>query len=288
MTVISAAGAVLWRQTNSIEIAVVHRPRYDDWTLPKGKLDKGESIYIAAVREVLEETGYQAVLSRYLRQVAYEVQGAAKTVDYFAAEAVAGSFVPNEEVDELRWLAPSAAAPLLTHDHDRAVLASFLEYPVTTTLLLVRHAHAGNKAEWDGPDDERPLSPQGLAQRAVLDELLPLFGPTQVHATPKVRCFETVAPLADRLGVAIVPEPVMSEASHQGYPACAVTRLLEIAALGAPAVVCSQGGVIPDVVEHLGKESGMELGLVSSRKGSVWVLSFLAGVLVSAHYIDRR
>ncbi|HVK24197.1 MAG TPA: NUDIX hydrolase, partial [Actinokineospora sp.] len=267
--------------------AVVHRPRYDDWTFPKGKLDKNETIYEAAVREVAEETGYQAVLGRHLGQVSYQVMGADKTVDYFAAEAVAGAFTVNDEVDELRWLPPDKAAPLLTHDHDRGVLGAFLEHPVTTTLLLVRHAHAGNKSEWKGPDDDRPLSPAGLGQRAMLDRLLPLFGPTQVHATPKARCVATVAPLAGRLGIEIQSEPALSESSHVSYPACAVSRLLEIAAEGRTPVVCSQGGVIPDLVEHLAGESGLELGAVASRKGSVWVLSFAKEALVAAHYIDR-
>ncbi|WP_436501545.1 NUDIX hydrolase [Actinokineospora sp. HUAS TT18] len=287
MADISAAGAVLWRTSPTLEVALVHRPRYDDWTLPKGKLDTDESIYAAAVREVLEETGYQAALGRYLGQVAYEVRGDSKTVDYFAAEAVGGDFRVNGEVDELRWLRPADAVPLLTHEHDRGVLAKFVEHPVTTTVLLVRHAHAGNKAEWQGPDDSRPLSPLGLTQVETLEALLPLFGPTRVHATPKARCVQTVQGLADKLGVPVLPEPRLSEGSHADYPACAVTRLLEIVDEGGTPVVCSQGGVIPDVVEHLAKESGMELEGVSSRKGSTWVLSFAGDTLVGARYIDR-
>jgi 8-oxo-dGTP diphosphatase len=286
--VISAAGAVLWRQARSIEIAVVHRPRYDDWALPKGKLDKGESIYAAAVREVAEETGFRAVLGRHVGQVAYQVAGVDKTVDYFAARAVAGEFAPNDEVDILRWVAPSQASAMLTYDHDRSVLDTFVEWPGdTTTVLFVRHAHAGNKSEWNGPDDERPLSDVGLAQVSALTRLLPLFGPDRVHATPKTRCVRTVAPLADLLGVPVELEPRLSESSHRGYPSCAVRRLLEIAEAGGTPVVCSQGGVIPDVVATLVEKSGVDLGEIRSRKGSVWLLTFAGAEVIATHYIPR-
>jgi 8-oxo-(d)GTP phosphatase len=113
---ILAAGAVLWRP--GVEIAVVHRPRYDDWSLPKGKLEPGESIWLAASREVREETGFSCTLGRYLAQHRYPVtrpEPATKVVDYFAARAGSGSFQPNDEVDALRWVSLTEAGNLLTH-----------------------------------------------------------------------------------------------------------------------------------------------------------------------------
>ncbi|WP_204456291.1 NUDIX domain-containing protein [Actinokineospora baliensis] len=279
-----AAGAVLWRHTGSaggLEVAVVHRDRYDDWSLPKGKLDRGETVHAAAVREVAEETGFTAVLGRHLGQVGYPVVGADKVVDYFAARVGGGdgaAFVPNDEVDRLRWLPVDAAAARLTYPHDRVVLERFTAAPAdTTTVLLVRHAHAGRKREWPGPDELRPLSSRGHRQTGALTRLLPLFGPDRVLSVPKVRCRATVAPLAAALGVAVEAVPELSE-FHD--PATAVARLRRIAAEGGTPVVCSQGGVIPGLVAEL-----TGLTDVQARKGSVWVLSFVEGAVVAADHI---
>ena len=287
---IKAAGAVLWRRAGSgaVEVAVVHRPRYDDWSLPKGKLGRGETTCAAAVREVAEETGFRAVLGAHLDRVAYTVPQGDKVVDYFAARAATGSFEVNDEVDALRWLDPAEAAPLLTHDGDRAVLARFVDVGVdTTTVLLVRHAHAGKKEEWPGPDDERPLSKTGERQTRALTRLLPLFHPDRVHTVPKLRCAATVAPLAGLLGLGTTVEPTLSEPSHKRKPSAAPARLRVIAARGGTAVVCSQGGVIPDVLAALAEGTGVPTDS-RCRKGSVWILSFAKGPrprLVSAHYL---
>nr|WP_026425405.1 NUDIX hydrolase [Actinokineospora inagensis] len=293
-----AAGAVLWRvdERGRIVVALVHRPRYGDWSLPKGKLDGGESTHAAAVREVAEETGWAAVLGRHLGRVDYPVPAGDKRVDYFAARAVTGAFTPNDEVDELRWLPVDEAGPVLTYPHDRVVLRQFTAAPPdTTTVLLVRHAHAGRKSLWTGPDDQRPLSALGRRQTAALTALLPLFGPDRVHAVPKERCVATVAPLAGSLGVPVLAEPLLAESAHSGHDAghdssrdsgpdtgldAAVTRLREIAAAGGTPVVCSQGGVIPGVVAEL-----TGLAEPRARKGSVWVLSFAGSKVVAADHI---
>lgn len=280
-TAVRAAGAVLWRWgRNGREIAVVHRPRYDDWTLPKGKLDPGELPPHAAVREVHEETGLHCVLSRFLTQVNYLMprhgSTIGKLVDYFAAEADAGSFVPNEEVDELRWVSPEQARTELSYTVDIPVLDAFERLPTdTVTLLLVRHADAGKRADWPNDDALRPLNETGHAQREALRGLLSLFSPARVHSAPRVRCTETVAPLAERVATEIVPEPLFSEEDYAAAPQAGVDRLLHVANGSGTAVVCSQGGVIPDLVGRLAATSGVVLDSeISSRKGSVWSLVF--------------
>jgi 8-oxo-dGTP diphosphatase len=117
-----AAGGVVVRDGL---VAVVHRPRYDDWSLPKGKLDPGESFEQAALREVEEETGLRALLVRELPSVEYEVRGRPKLVRYWlmSVESDPG-FEPNSEVDELRWLSPAEAASLLTYDRDKEVVGA--------------------------------------------------------------------------------------------------------------------------------------------------------------------
>ncbi|WFB08764.1 NUDIX hydrolase [Streptomyces sp. LX-29] len=124
-----AAGCVLWRRAGAvgqIELALVHRPKYDDWSFPKGKLKRGEEARQAAVREVLEETGMTCALGDELPTRHYLAQGRPKEVRYWAAEATGGSFVPNREVDRLGWLPPAAAADRLTADSDRELVAALL------------------------------------------------------------------------------------------------------------------------------------------------------------------
>ncbi|MFD4671743.1 NUDIX domain-containing protein [Lentzea sp. NPDC058450] len=296
-----AAGAVLWRDADGdVEVAVVHRQRYDDWSLPKGKLDHGETIPACAAREVLEETGYSAVLGRHLRQVSYSVRGVPKTVDYYAALAVSGSFAENEEVDELRWLPIAEASSLLTYGPDRDVLEEFSRLPADLlVVLLVRHAKAGKRSEWHDDDDLRPLSDAGRRQADALRTLLPLWAPTRVHTAPRVRCVDTVAAVASDLAVEMVEEPRLSEEGYWPDPDAGLVRLLEVAAQEGRAVISSQGGVIPSVVQSLAELGGLRLDEIPCKKGSTWVLAFTRPfgswstsdspsrwpTLVSAHYL---
>ncbi|MBX3313196.1 MAG: NUDIX hydrolase [Actinobacteria bacterium] len=123
---VRAAGGVVTRPGGvGVELLVVHRPRYDDWSLPKGKLDPGETWEEAALREVHEETGYRCHLGEEVGQVSYrDRKDRPKLVRYWAMRVVGGGFEPNDEVDELRWLAPADAAAILTYEHDRSMLGS--------------------------------------------------------------------------------------------------------------------------------------------------------------------
>lgn len=279
---LQAAGAVLCRPRpgSPPEIALVHRPRYDDWSLPKGKTDPGESTQRTAVREIEEETGYSCVLSHLLAQVTYPVptetgESVPKRVDYFSARARGGDFTPNDEVDELRWLTTDRAREILTYPSDARVLDAFDRFPTdTVTLLLVRHAEAGSRADWAADDALRPLNEVGRQQTAALRELLGLFEPERVHSAPRVRCEQTVAPVADDLGVAVTPEPLLSEEGYWADPAAGVDRILRLASGRGTALVSSQGGVIPDLLARLGRAAGLALDDVPSRKGSLWTLTF--------------
>ena len=293
---VPAAGGLLWRPgpDGGPEIGVVHRPRYDDWSLPKGKLDRGEHALTAAVREVGEETGLRVRVGRRSLRTTYPVPEGTKRVDYWVMQAVAGDFTPNDEVDELRWLPAAEAVRLCSHDHDRAVIGDVAsgDDPLMPTLVLVRHGRAGSRSEWDGPDDLRPLDARGRAQAARLADLLPEFGPVQLFTAPPLRCRQTVEPLAERLGLDIEAAPEMGEEGFADDPEAGLElleRLLAPRPSGGVAVVASQGGAIPSALLHLGvrwKGHGPAAGRLfpPAAKGSTWVVGGRAGALSADYY----
>lgn len=284
---VQAAGGVLWRPgpAGSVEVAVVHRPRYDDWSLPKGKLTSGEAALAGALREVREETGFAAVAGRTLGTSRYDVllDGVLvpKTVRWWAMRATDGAFAPSDEVDELRWLAPDAAAALLTAGRDAAPLRLLVAAGLdTTTVVLVRHGRAGDRASWSGDDDLRPLDDRGRRQAAELAGLLPAYAPVRVLSAPALRCVQTVAPLAEVLAVGVRVEPRFGEDGYADDPEAAVQALLALAAQEGTSVVASQGGAMPGMVEALADRAGLVLGTSRVRKGAVWALTFRDGILV--------
>jgi 8-oxo-dGTP diphosphatase len=288
-----AAGAVLWRPgAGGVEIALVHRPKYDDWSFPKGKLDTDETMPFAAVREIAEETGQTARLGPLLGDVRYAVADGRKLVRYWAAEARGGEFRPGDEVDELRWADPATAAALLSYPHDVEVLERFAHIgPPASVIALVRHAKAGTRSQWDGDDALRPLSGSGREQARQLDALLELFGPDRVVTAPPLRCRDTVAPIAERLGLPFSEEPLLGEARYWDDTAAALSCVRDLAAAPGVTVACSQGGVIPDLVAALATGAdlpGVEPDDVRAKKGSTWLLTFGPGAtLRTADYYER-
>jgi 8-oxo-(d)GTP phosphatase len=293
---IRAAGGVLWRVGSangadaSVEVAVIHRPQYDDWSLPKGKLAGGETEVDGAIREVLEETGFRVRLGRPLGETRYmkEVDGQTrpKVVRWWAMEATGGSFSPGREVDELRWLSLSEAHEILTRSTDRDLLERFVRGPgPSRTVLLVRHATAGSRSAWDGDDRLRPLDEIGLVQADELVRLLAHFDPTEIVSADVLRCTATIAPLADSLRLTIREEQFLSEDGYAGHEAEA-ERLLRT--LGEPhdsSVVCSQGGVIPDLLARLADTDDVELiGPIAPKKAGTWALTFHGGRLAGGEY----
>ena len=269
------------------EVAVIHRPRYDDWSLPKGKVDPGETEPVTAVREVAEETGYAAHLGRRLAAVSYPVEQSIKKVRYWTARAIGGEFSPNNEVDELKWLPVAEAVKAVGYPHDRKVLRRFKRLPADTkTVLIVRHGTAGSKSRYKGDDRNRPLDKHGRAQAESLVGQLLCFGADELHAADRTRCRQTIEPLAEELGVTIVTEPLLTEEAYADNRKAARNRFLEIAAAteGTP-VICTQGKVIPDLIAWWCERDGVRPDKSRNRKGSTWVLSLFDGHLVAADHI---
>jgi 8-oxo-(d)GTP phosphatase len=280
---IAAAGGVVWRQGGeSIEVALVHRPRYDDWTLPKGKLRSGEATLAAAVREVREELGAEVAVSRRVATSEYDVGGLTKTVMYWAMRFVGGGFTENPEVDKVSWFTPKSALKRLTYDLDRKVLRQFALRPMAqSVVVLVRHAKAGKRSEWPGDDAARPLDPTGRLQAQRLVGLLELFRPEQVISADLTRCTQTVEPLAEHLGLPVRIDPAFNDESCIADMAPTYSALMALAKPGTVSVVCSQGYTIPALVELVAPDAD-----ALTRKGAAWVLSIVDGDVVAADYYD--
>ncbi len=217
---IRAAGAVVWRSGHAgTEIVLVHRPRYDDWSYPKGKRERGEHVLRTAIREVREETGHGVVLGRTLSPSVYPTTAGTKHVSYWAARHVQSrAFTPNDEVDEVLWLPAATAHERLTYERDVALLGEFRSGPAgTKPLILLRHAAAGSRAPVAGDDAAaaaadlaRPLDASGEADAKILAELLTSYGECQVISSAAERCVATVRPYAEAMGVPIQVEPAFT------------------------------------------------------------------------------
>ena len=275
--VIEAAGGVLWRPAlggPGVEVALVHRPKYDDWSLPKGKLNSNEHVVLGALREVWEETGYLGTPGRSLGEINYLKDGSPKRVRYWAIRADSGRFAPSEEVDQLMWLPPREGQQHLLPDRDRRILAEFArDSDETWPFLLVRHGCAGERSAWPGDDRERPLDDLGHQQAVALAQMLSVYGVKRVLSADVLRCLDTVGPFAASKEIAVESEPLVSEAGTQAHASAAIDRLLTIVAAREAVVVCSQGKAMPDLIAGVTKALGY---LVPpdrhTRKGGYWVL----------------
>ncbi|MGI8871911.1 MAG: NUDIX hydrolase [Candidatus Limnocylindria bacterium] len=294
---IRAAGGVLWRPAvaaatgePTVEVAVIHRPRYDDWSFPKGKIASGENEVDGAIREVLEETGCRARLGRSLGETRYlKDQGGVvrpKVVRWWAMEATGGSFSPNREVDDLRWVTLAEAGELVTREHDRELLDRFARGPAPTrTVLLVRHGSAGSRRTWRGEDRDRPLDECGLQQADELVRLLVHFDPSRILSADYARCRQTVQPLADTLGISIVDEPMLSESGYPEHEEAAVQLVRTLGQAHGASVAASQGDVIPDLIARVAAGDDVDVPLPArSEKGGTWALTFRGERLAAAEY----
>ena len=224
MAAVEAAGGVLWRgDPASPEVALVHRPRYGDWSLPKGKLDPGEDPLLGALREIAEETGFVARPGRRVGIAALRhVRRAASGCGTGPARRSSGTFEANREVDELWWGPLAAATDWLAPDHDRRILEQFAaDTRRTRPLVVVRHASAGDKKRWHGPDAERPLDADGAARAETVAALLSAYGVQRAGSADVVRCEQTLGAVRRAAGVEVLAMPGHDGRRLRGRPASA-------------------------------------------------------------------
>lgn len=284
--VIKAAGGLVFRENSKgkLRILAAHRPKYDDWGLPKGKADKGETPEETAVREVFEETGYHCRVIAPLGTTRYRINSGIKEVNWFAMRPLPGSpgFKKNKEVDAIQWVSRKKAKTLLDYENDRGLVAApgLKRLARTGTLFLLRHAAAGDRTKWEGIDAVRPLTKKGRRQAAALAESLSGRGIECIYTSPYTRCVETVDPLAEAIGAKVIEHDALAEGPDidGAYQLCDDL-------VGRNAVLCTHGDVIPAVMNRM-----MWAGLtLHSRfycsKGSIWEIELEGGRFGDATYV---
>jgi 8-oxo-dGTP diphosphatase len=253
-----AGGAVVARADPSggREVVVVHRSRYGDWTLPKGKVHSGESIPAAAVREVAEETGMMIRLATPLDTIHYDTTKGPKRVDYWVGETVdQGVPAAADEVDEIVWLPIRAAMTQLTYAHDHHLLQQFDDQPPTVPLLLVRHGKAMDRKDWTKKDAARPVASLGRRQARLLVPMLAAYGVQHLVSSTSCRCVSTLRPYAETIGVDIEQHSGLSEEEGSGHPKLVGRIISEVRAAvlagRRPTALCVHRPVLPHILDAL-------------------------------------
>jgi 8-oxo-dGTP pyrophosphatase MutT (NUDIX family)/phosphohistidine phosphatase SixA len=262
-----AAGAVVWRAADDgIDVLLVHRPKYDDWSFPKGKLDPGEHMTAAAVREVAEETGQTVRLGPPLRRQEYQTAPKTTKLVYYWAARVVGDdravddYQPNAEIDEVVWLPLDQAPERLSYPRDADILVDFgVSAYRSEPLVVLRHTRALPRNSWPGHDRERGLSEDGEREARALVPLLRAYGIRRVLSSDAVRCTATVQPYADACGLRVEVDHRLSEEGLQDVSAA--RRIDGLLRGDEPTVVCSHRPVLPSLFGAAGvRDPGLRPG----------------------------
>jgi len=282
-----SAGVVVFGPKRTV--LLVHRPKYDDWSFPKGKLDPGERAAAAAVREVLEETGVRVRLGPPLASQRYPIRGGMKTVVYWTGRPVddtpdnidVSTYAPNAEIDKVVWVSVRRARGLLTYQHDVDTLDEALEVRKRTrTFVVLRHGVARAKRSWKGDDRRRPLVASGFRQAERLVPVLAAYGVNRLVTSGSTRCTQSLEPYAASTGGKLEVDDVLSEedataTAVRGKVADLVTELEEAPRSAGGLVLCTHRPVLPWVFDALGLEDP------SMDKGEMLVVHLRRGRVVS-------
>jgi 8-oxo-(d)GTP phosphatase len=286
---IEGAGAVLWQAIDDAEvkIAIIHRPRYDDWSLPKGGVDAGESHIQAAFREVLEETGVKAIFGPEIGTVDYEVNGVTKEVRYWLAEADQfNAATPNpEEVDATEWLSISDAINKLSNSDDREIVRMAEEFGFgSTPLVLLRHAKALKRDQWDGDDGDRPLEHVGQIQAAKIPAIYAPYAIEKIYSSDAIRCVQTIEAMAAEYGITPIYSSEISEFGFEKDSEKALDYALSVMLSDKPSVMCSHNPVLPKLVKKLiGKKNFKRLS-AELKPGDSFVLHHRSGEVIAVDW----
>jgi 8-oxo-dGTP diphosphatase len=270
---VEAAGGLVWRDAaKSLEVLLVHRPRYQDWSWPKGKVDQGESLPAAAVREIGEETGLDVVLGLPLPRLRYQLSdGRTKRVHYWAARVAGTQDTPAllartpiveasvDEIDDIAWMSVEKAEQTLTRPADCAPLTALMGLSTkgrldTTVLVVARHARATARSAWAGGETDRPLTAAGQVQAEALVPVLAAFGVREVITSGWERCTRTIEPFARAAGVC-PGYSELTEVEHERSPSRVAGEVRRFLESGSDVVMCTHRPVLPTVLDVLGEHS---------------------------------
>lgn len=261
-----AAGAVPWRiNKDELEVLLIHRPRYDDWSWPKGKIDPGETIPECAIREVQEEIGLQAPLGIPLPPIHYHVAAGLKVVHYWAVDVDGAALLPDgKEVDSVLWCSPEKAAGLLSNPSDvgpleHLVAAHSRGELETWPLLIVRHAKAKPRSSWTKAEGDRPLAATGTRQAQAVGRLLRTWQPARVVTSPWLRCVATIAPYAKAADAKVKLHDSLTEHRHARSPHKTAAVVEALFDKQRPVALCTHRPALPTVFAQLGKHMSSRL-----------------------------
>jgi len=290
----------VWRPAaGGTEVLLVHRPRYDDWSLPKGKRGPGEHLLITAVREVFEESSVRPVLGPRLPTVEYLVAGRPKRVDYWSAVGPDSSAEASHEIDAVSWVPIAQAVGQLSYAHDATVLAALRPRP-TVPLILLRHASAGQRTAHPDDDARRPLDAEGAIDARLLAGLLACFAPrARVLSSPALRCLETVQPFAAEFGGSVEAEPALAvprrpsdfSSARTSVGDSLATFLRDLVAADRAAVVCLHRENLPQALAAACTALGAPSAVPDDPelpKGGFWVVHAASGTLAALERYDLR
>jgi 8-oxo-dGTP diphosphatase len=287
---ILAAGAVLWRkgEKKKIEVLIIHRPKYDDWTFPKGKAEIGEPLIACAYREVLEETNIETAFGPYLGEVEYLTNDGKKKVSFWSAKVVKEKeFKPNTEVDQLKWVEVTKVKEMLTLDTDRKILEQFLQIePDTKPLVLLRHAKAVTRDEWQGEDDDRPLDSYGQNQAKRLLAMYQVFNLEQIHSSDAVRCYDTVIAIAKGLNIKLEVTGKLSESTFKKDKEKAFDYAKDLMKLNESVLLCSHNPILPKMLNKLTKKSEVDADEGKLLPADGWVIHRIGKEVIQIDRID--
>lgn len=268
---IYAAGVVCWReQEGELQVLLVHRTKYKDWSFPKGKVDPGETLPETAVREMFEETGVRLRLGRKLPTMHYQVpSGQDKEVHYWASKLRSkawseAKFKPNDEIAKLDWVRAEKALKKLTYVHDRDLLVEVIELHKqqeleTKALILLRHAKATPRDQWDGEEAKRPLLPDGKKQAKRLIPALDAYAPKRLVTSPWMRCYQTVEPYSKNKKRTLILRSQLTELSNALSPRKTKHAVEQIFDTSKSALLCSHRPALPTIVQTLSSRAIPEI-----------------------------
>ena len=261
-----AAGAIPWRvQKGALEVLLIHRPRYDDWSWPKGKLDDGETVPQCAVREVHEEIGLNSSLGVPLPPIHYHVSAGLKVVHYWSMRVNGEQLRPDgKEVDSVMWCSPDRAAAFLSNPTDVEPLEYLEKAHIrgeldTWPLVLIRHAKAKPRSSWTKAEGERPLAATGQRQAAAVQRLLEVWKPQRIVTSPWTRCVATIAPYAKASGAKVKLVEALTEHNHNRSPKKTASTVEALFDKQVPIAVCTHRPALPTVLNQLGQHMSAAL-----------------------------